>query len=338
MNYNYIAYGLRLRSDVELPGFTQATGVALSKAVFLVTKSKPDWVEEASKLTSEVIHFLPAAPECADPAFVVREYEDKRFYQLSYSDGTEFFVGSEAETVWGNCPAPLTIEDLATYFLGPVMGFVLRLRGVTPLHASAVCIGETAVVISGPAAAGKSTTAAALALRGAPVLCEDITALQEEEGRFYVQPGYPRVCLWPDSVEKLLGSKEALPNLTPNWEKRFLGLDGEQARFETRKMQLGAIYLLGERSGEETAPWVEEISAREALLDLVQNTYMNLLLSREQRAAEFELLSRLVNLVPCKRIIAHKDAARIGRLCELLETDARIVHTARFPTITVRQD
>src|SRR5262249_45498640 len=228
-------------------------------------------------------------------------------------------------------------EDLATYLLGPVMGFVLRRRGITALHASAVCLGEVAVVISGPAAAGKSTTAAALALRGAPALCEDITALHESEGRFCIQPGYPRVCLWPDSVEKLFGSNDALPNLTPNWEKKFLALDGERAKFEDRMRPLGAIYLLEQRADEESAPSLETITPREALLALVQNTYMNILLTREQRAAEFELLSRLVKAIPCKRVVPHKDAARIEALCELLETDAGKTRPQSPPAVTLGQ-
>jgi hypothetical protein len=61
------------------------------------------------------------------------------------------------------------------------------------------------------------------------------------------------------------------------------------------------------------------------LLDLVQNTYMNWRLDREQRAEEFELLSRLVSNVPVRRIVPHSDPSRIGALCELLVADARSV-------------
>jgi hypothetical protein len=312
--------------------------VAESRAVSFVTREKPKWVTDAFRLPSQIIHSQPAAPECADPALIVREYDGGRFYQLSYGDGTEFFVDSEATILWGKYSAPLTIEDLTTYLVGPVMGFVLRRRGLTALHASAVRVGEIAAVISGPATAGKSTTAAALALRGLPTLCEDIAALHEHRGQFYVQPGYPRVCLWPDSVEKLLGSEDALPLLTPTWEKRFLALDGERAKFEARMRPLGAVYLLGLRSHEETAPRLIEVTPREALLDLVQNTYMNVLLSREQRAAEFELLSRLVNQVPCKRVIPHKDAARIAAICELLETDARRIAVQAAPPMEISQN
>ena len=338
MNYDYIAYGLSLRSDVQLPGLRLADGRAASEIVSLTTKQKPSWVLKASELSSQVIYRVPAAAECAEAVFFVREYGDGAVYQLSYSDGAVFFVNSDGTALWGECPAPLTIEDLTTYLVGPVMGFVLRRKGVTSLHASAVAIGDVAVAISGPAAAGKSTTAAALALRGTPALCEDITALHEFDGQFHIQPGYPRVCLWPDSVEKLFGSQDALPLLTPTWEKRYLALDGERARFESRMRPLGAIYLLGVRSEEKTAPRLEEITTREALLDLVQNTYMNVLLNREQRAAEFEMLSRLVNSIPCKRVIPHKDAARIGALCELLESDARTIATQAAASMTIHQD
>jgi len=337
VNLNYTAYGLSLQSDIELPGLRQAASGTLSNPLFLTTNEKPAWVYFAASLPLEIVHFVPAEPESGDPVFQVRRYGDEQFYELTYGDGANFFMDAASSALWGECPPPLTKEDLTTYLVGPVLGFVLRRRGVTCLHASAVSIGDVGVAISGPAASGKSTTAAALAIRGVPVLCEDITALSERQGQFYIQPGYPRVCLWPDAVSKLYGSEDALPNLTPTWEKKFLALDGERAKFEPKPKRLGAVYLLGPRVDEETAPRVTELSPREALLDLVQNTYMNVLLTREQRAAEFELLSRLVNRVPCRRLTPHKDATRIGALCELIQEDAREIGAVRSSPIAIRQ-
>lgn len=322
MKYEYTAYGLFLRSDVAIPGLQPGRSISTFPPVEFITQSKPNWALEAEQLVSRVIHALPAEPECGDPTFVVRQFADAQYFQLAYGDGTEFLMDGCGNRVWGTFVAPLTIEDLTTYFLGPVLGFVLRRRGVTPLHASAVAMGDFAVAISGAAGAGKSTTAAALALRGAPVLCEDITALEESPEGFSVRPGYPRVCLWPDAAGKLFGETSALPNLTPTWDKKFLALDGGRAHFEKRTLPLQAVYLLGHRVCEESAPRLEEISVREALLELVQNTYMNALLSRQQRAAEFEFLSRLVACVPCKRVIPHQDHGRIAALCQLLEEDA----------------
>jgi hypothetical protein len=57
-------------------------------------------------------------------------------------------------------------------------------------------------------------------------------------------------------------------------------------------------------------------------MELVQNTYMNWLLDRHQRAAEFDALSKLVTQVPVRRIVPHADPGRIGELCDLIQADA----------------
>ena len=89
-------------------------------------------------------------------------------------------------------------------------------------------------------------------------------------------PGYPRVCLWPDSVVKLLGNVESLPRLSSTWEKRYLPLDGTRAKFATERKPIGIIYLFGERSTDFTAPRIEDLRPKDALLELVQNTYIKL--------------------------------------------------------------
>ena len=109
----------------------------------------------------------------------------------------------------------------------------------------------------------------------------------------------------------------------PDLEERFLALDGGRATFSREELPLGAIYILGHRSAEEGAPSIKPMSAREALLDLVKNTYMNWLLDREQRAVEFEFLAKLVQQVPVRRLIPHADPKKISDLCNLLVEDAQ---------------
>ena len=265
---------------------------------------------------------MPAGERTADPSFVLTEYPDAQCFELAYSDGTHFVVNGTADRVWGIFEAPLTKEDLATYFLGPVIGFLLRQKRITCLHASGVELDGSAVLLCGDAGHGKSTTAAALALRGAAVLAEDIVPLEFTDGRFRAVPGYPRVCLWPDAVANLAGDAEAYPRLTPVWEKRFLALDGVRAHFAKNKLPLGLIYVIAERSSAHDAPRVEELRPKDSLLELVKNTYMNWLLDREQRAAEFDVLGHLVEQVPVRRIVPHSDPQKIARLCELIERDA----------------
>jgi hypothetical protein len=318
----YRAYGLSILSNTLIPGLQPDPALRERPDLTLEIGDQPEWVGRALRLPSICFHQLPPEPLTEDPAFIVTALGAMDFFELTYTDGTRFVVDAAGTKVWGTWTQPLVFEDLVTYLLGPVMGFVLRRRGVTPLHASAVSLGGHAIVFTGAAQAGKSTTAAAIALRGVPVLCEDVAALQESTRGFSIEPGYPRVCVWPDAVQKLLGEEDALPRLTPNWEKRFLALDGARAKFGAERLPLGAVYLFSARTAQSDAPRVEEVGPREALLDLVQNTYMNWLLDRKQRAEEFDLLARLVARVPVRRIVPHQDAARLGMMCELLLGDA----------------
>jgi len=214
----------------------------------------------------------------------------------------------------------LSLENSASYLLGPVLGVVLRMRGVTCLHASAVSIGDRGVAFVGSAGAGKSTTAAAFAQQGYGVISDDIVALVEHEGSFHAMPAYPHLCLWPESVKMLYDSAEALPRLIPDWDKRRLDLGEEGTHFESRSLPLGAIYVLGERR-PDPAPCVEALRPRSALLSLVADTYANKILDREMRAREFAFLARLVIRVPIRRIHPHMDASRLKELCRVICAD-----------------
>lgn len=322
MTHLYHAYGLTIRSGAQiccLPLAKDEPGVG---AVTLNIGAVPSWVQDAMCLPERLEQPRTGQLHGDDSPFALSSFGDGQFFHLSYGEEAQFLVDAQAERVWGSYSPALEFEDLLTYLLGPVMGFVLRRRSILALHSSAVCIAGRSVILCGASEAGKSTTAAALALRGVPVSNEDITPVRERQGSFFVEPGYPRVCLWPESVKNLFGTADALPQLTPTWEKCFLALDGIQATFEPESRQLGAIYLLAPRAAEPAAPRIEILGQREALLELVQNTYMNWLLDRDQRAAELDVLSRLVTRVPVRRIVPHSDPARIGALCDLILADA----------------
>jgi hypothetical protein len=236
-------------------------------------------------------------------------------YRLAYDDGTECVIDARGEEVWAKAPAGATIEDTATYLLGPVMGFVLRLRGVTCLHASAVAVDGRAIALAGHAGAGKSSAAAAFARAGHAVLTDDVTALTLDAGRYCVEPAYPRIRLWPESVASMFGSPDGLPRITPTWDKRFLGLDGA-FRFQRERLPLAAIYVLEDRAPGR--PRIEPLEPSEALIWLVAHAYSAQLLDKRMRAREFECLARLVEQVPVARVAPSDDYGRLAQLCETL--------------------
>jgi hypothetical protein len=321
VNFAYRAYGLRCASDTPIPGlWPEPLNITPPDLRCWINSKQLDWVSEARTIPSRLYDTRSLIDGASPSGCTLTSFGSDEFFELAYGDGARFLIDGAATRLSATGPPPLSVDDLATYLRGPVMGFALRRRRITALHSGAAYLGAHAVLFCGMTESGKSTTAAALALRGIPILSDDIAALPEKNGRFQVEPGYPWICLWPDAVVNLFGKSDALPQLTVTWEKRYLPLGG--GGFESVRRPLGAVYLVAPRTGEPSAPRVEDINRREALLELVQNTYMNWLLDRDQRAAELDVLARLASNVPVRRLIPHADPARIDQLCDLILRDS----------------
>jgi hypothetical protein len=258
--------------------------------------------------------------ETGNPALRIWKTAGGGFLHLAYYDGVQFWLEREGKSLWAVWPAASTLEDTASYLLGPVFGLLLRLRGVTCLHASAVSIDNRCVAFVGAEGAGKSTTAAAFAREGRAVISDDVVALVESPQGFLVTPAYPHLCLWEDSVEMLYGSPDVLPRFSTGWEKRRLVLGDQGTQFESRSLALGAIYLLGDRR-PDPAPFVEVVRPQAGLLALVTDTFANKILDRVMRAREFAVLGRLVTTVPIRQIHPHHDASRLEELCAVIRED-----------------
>src|ERR1700730_12146581 len=56
-------------------------------------------------------------------------------------------------------PGNSSLENALSYLFGPIIGLLLLLRGAVCLHASAVSIGDRAIVFVGSEGAGESTSA-----------------------------------------------------------------------------------------------------------------------------------------------------------------------------------
>jgi len=200
------------------------------------------------------------------------------------------------------------------------------LRGLVCLHASAIVVDGEALALVGPAGAGKSTTAAAFAARGSSVLAEDVVTLDDRDDAFWVRPAYPCIRLWPASAATLYGSRSALPPLTPNWDKLYLDLTQRSGQFENEQRRLAAIYLLEERREHSRAPFVQPLDRVAGMISLIANTYGTKLLDKHMRAREFELLSRVLQHVPLRRVTPHADASQLAKLCDQILADFESLH------------
>jgi hypothetical protein len=325
----YTVFGLNIQSNLPIPGLAPLGTFPDAFDVGIHLGFSP-YAERAIPTSSEDLTFVSSyTDETGNPALRIWKTADGAFLHLAYYDGIQFWLDRKGKSLWAVWPETSSLQDAASYVLGPVLGLLLRLRGVTCLHASAVALEDRSVVFVGSEGAGKSTTAAAFVRQGYGVISDDVAALVESESGFQVMPAYPHVCLWPDSVEKLYGSSEALPRLTPGSEKRRLALGDQGTRFENRPLPLAAIYVLGDRR-PDPAPYVEVMQHQKALLSLVADTFANKILDRDLRAREFVLLGRLVTTVPVRRVCPHEDASRLENLCQVIREDLSSLDPARF--------
>lgn len=315
----YSAFGLLLHSNLELPGIPTILAPDCLPDVEVHLGTSP--IEGISSTRRELNYVSPHTIETGEPSLRMWRLSPHDLLHIEYFDGTQFWLDRFYKTVWATWPETSSLANTSSYIFGPILGVLLRLRGITCLHASAVAIDDRCVAFVGSEGAGKSTTAAAFARADFSVVSDDIVALAEREGTFQVLPAYPHLCIWPETVEALFGSPNALPKFTQEWEKRRLALgvaDGN--RFESRTLPLGAIYLLGSRiSGG--VPGVETLRPQPAHLALLTNTYGSNILDSRLRAQEFSLVARLVASVPIRQLTRADDTSRLQELCDLIYAD-----------------
>lgn len=275
--------------------------------------------------TLEVRHPRTPDPPDGDPIVTVAHDPASGAHWFLYADGCRFRISADGEHVTAGGPPEMTREDLEVYLAGPILGFVLRLRGVVALHASAVLLDGRVVAFAGGGGAGKSTLAARLALDGAAVVADDVLALEETAAGFHVRPTAAPLKLWPDSVAGLLGRADALPRLVPasaDWDKRRLDRDHPGVVFADTAHPLAVIHLLEPRAPGAIAPRTERVPPAGALVALTAHSYVNYALTKAMRAQEFAVLSRLVRAVPVRRLILPEPGGGTAALRRFLRRDA----------------
>lgn len=236
-------FGLKVRSELPLPGFPQGPPGEASVEV----------------------RFGPVAVGAAEWASVTPEGD----LLLRIANVGRFRVSGGREIVID--PEPEASErNQRVFLLGSAFGALLHQRGLLPLHANAVEIGGRAFLFIGRSGAGKSTLAAWFHDRGHRVLADDVCAISLEGAQALAMPGVPRLRLWKDAVERSGRSSDA-------FERSFDGHDKfdvpTRVDPELRPLAVGACYILDRSDEAEGEPRLDQLMGLDALDALVANTY-----------------------------------------------------------------
>jgi hypothetical protein len=334
LSASQLAYGLQIEVDVPIPGLLTNSKQKVAD-VHVRLNEKPPFLSQSFDSIRDSYRSGVNPNEDGQPNLRVALLSGGQYYGFFYVDGARFAVQRSSLEIWADWPHGYTFEDACTYLVGPVMAFALRLRGATCLHASAIAIEDRAIALIGAPGAGKSTTAAGFAMLGFPVLSDDVVVLSGSRDSPLVQPGYPRLNLWPDAVRLLLGSAEALPRITPTWDKRYMQLDSSgDCRFQSSPLPLGAVYILGDREASLNAPAIEAVAGSRALMLLLGNTYGGYLLNDEMQRRDFRILSHIAAQVPVRHVRPPADPSKVYALCEAIASNVREIsrHTLSCST------
>lgn len=281
--FDQTLFGLHVRSTHPIPF---ALSVAQGPPDVIATfGSMPEWLAETA--------IVPSRVERDESPYALSRVGES--YLFDYADGTRIVVRRDA--IWMTWREPLNFDDACTYLVGAGFALLLRLRGAACLHASAVSIGDRAVAIVGPSGSGKSTIAAALVRRGDMLIAEDVLPLIMRDGRIVAIPGYAGIRLWPEAVELLMHSRDALPGISPTWDKRILEVDGSQCA--SVPLPLSEVVFLEDRDAS--------LTPAEGAMRLVANSYRSEMLDAEMRRREFAIFSDLAASIPLRSIRATHD-------------------------------
>jgi hypothetical protein len=219
--------------------------------------------------------------------------------------------GGEIRCVSASAGLPDAV--LQHLMLDHAVPLALKLRGIEPLHATAVQTSRGACVFIGPSGSGKSTLAAAFLHTGDNVLADDCTRICLRDGRAFVVPAYPGVRIHPDIRETLLMGKAGGRTTGKRGLKERWTPSRAVEMFPKTPEPLVRIYRLV-RTASSDASRIESMSRRDGLMELAASTFRFDFADRSMLQAEFERWTQLVQAVPVFRLSVADDLENVSAL------------------------
>lgn len=287
---SYAAFGLTVRSDLDLPELPRRERAASERADVTITVGEIDRPEVARADEGTIEYVGP------DEYHLTFEVVD-----VAIRDGREIVVAPK-----GDVPN----EILRHVVLGPAFNHLLHQRGHFVLHASVVDVDGSAVAFLGESGQGKTTTAMAFLLEGYRVLSDDVATIAFGDDGPAVRGGYPAIKLDPAVVDRFDVPVGEPRGISDARERHFHPLPYEQP---SEPVRLERVYVLEDGERFEIADFRPEMQ----MMKLIENTYTAGLLSDDATAvSNFGQCAELAATVDVKRLRRPRDLEGLPRLVE----------------------
>jgi hypothetical protein len=180
------------------------------------------------------------------------------------------------------------------------------------LHASAVATSAGALVFVGRAGAGKSTIAAALALRGFPLITDDFLIIEQTQTVPHAVPSKVEPRLWPESVVALLGDQRFPAVGQRTTKRRISPASAAGVVLAETPVPVHRIYLL---PATETEP-VGRVTPPATLAALTACAFIARVDDRDVARATFERVTTLIRQVRVQQLGWLGDFAALNAFCD----------------------
>jgi energy-coupling factor transporter ATP-binding protein EcfA2 len=272
--YYYWAYGMHIRSELEVPEMLPFRGSDTD--LYIRLGKAPDTIPDPplkviGSMQMSAKHYRLELPICT---YYVRE-------------GQEITIDIKPNA---------DDKSVRLFLLANAMAAALHQRQQVALHAGAVVTDRGLVVVSGHSGAGKSTTISALRQKGFAAFADDVVIVSQQADKLIGTASYPIVKLWGDSIEKLqLGEIKEESRIREHVPKYINSFHEE---FSKEPLIIKEIFFIEKIAGNQT-PEAKALSGIQAFSYLKEGLYQTSQANTPEYAQYlFQLLSTIAEKVP----------------------------------------
>lgn len=267
----YKVYGLRLCCTHQLSHLLSQSS-DLSSA-FDVTA---DLSNQLPTQLSSIADWQAIAPS-TQPHTEATLWHSEHWYRLRYSrdahSALTFYLSKDGSHVYSQKPDTIPFSDIESFLIGPILGYVRCLQGLTNLHASVLSYQKKAFALLGGKGAGKSTTASALLTLGAQLVADDLATLDNDQNQVY--PGYPATRLTAQALHSYSIQHNTCLPVTSVANKYYVNLPHSQTswQFDQHQRPLSCLYVLEARQKTLNSTKIQRLSGGASLIAVSPHRY-----------------------------------------------------------------
>lgn len=278
---DYRAYGLRVRSPIDLP-FAPLPGSPSREAdVRIVFGKTPTALPN------------PVAKRRAKFDWQCEWEAAKGIFLVNVPGVARYLVTSGRDVVispYDEC----SDHDIGVFLMGRVFVALLQQRGFTTFHASGIATETGTVLFMGPSCIGKSSLVAALINRGYLMVTDDLASVTSAaDGRLTILPSFPCTRLLENTLD-MVGWRECKRTKVQEESKKYLV---PVERFQPSPMPLRAVYIL--TYGDTQDVRIERLPISHAFKWLYKCIYRKrILYGLGQQGQPFPILAAISKEIP----------------------------------------